>query len=159
MRSVPGASVAVLFLVLAPARYAVAQTPSLAGNWKMNVAKSKYTPRAVPKSESVMYEPSKDGFAYKVTITEADGSPTNLSGALHFDGKDVPTTGSPDYDTVASRRIDAYTSETTRKKNGKVVQTVTRVLSTDGKTLTLTTKGTTSRGETINNVGVYERQP
>ena len=137
---------------------APAPAPSLAGTWKMNVAKSTYSPRPVPKSETVTYESSTDGFTYKVTATEADGSPTNLTGALHFDGKDVPTTGSPDYDTVATRRIDANTSETTRKKNGKVVQTVRRVLSRDGRTLTLTTTGSNARGDSIKNVGVYERQ-
>ena len=47
--------------------------------------------------------------------------------------------GLPDYDTAATRRVDAYTSETTRKKNGKVVQTVRRELSPDGRTLILTT--------------------
>jgi hypothetical protein len=53
---------------------AAAQTPSLAGTWNMSVAKSHYSPRAVPKRESVTYESSKDGFTYKVTATEADGT-------------------------------------------------------------------------------------
>jgi len=151
------AFLAEVFLVVSVAPVA-AQTPSLAGTWKLNVTKSKYMPRPVPKSESVTYESSKDGFTYKVTATEADGTPTNLTGTLVFDGKDAPTTGSPDYDTVATRRIDAYTSETTRKKNGKVVQTVRRELSRDGRTLTLTTTGSNARGDSIKNVGVYERQ-
>lgn len=147
-----------IFLSVLSVEHGRAQTPSLAGTWKLDVAKSKYSPRPVPKSESVTYESSRDGYTYKVTATEADGSPTNLTGSLLFDGKYVATTGSPDYDTVATRRIDAYTSETTRKKNGTVVQTVRRVLSRDGKTLTLTTTGTNARGDSINNVGVYERQ-
>src|SRR5437762_8477205 len=71
------------------------EAPSLAGTWTMNTAKPHYSPRAVPKRESVIYESSNDGFTYKVTATEADDSPTNLTGTLVFDGKDVPTTGSP----------------------------------------------------------------
>src|SRR5262249_27615831 len=148
-------ALAIVGLLAAPA---VAQEPSLAGTWTMNTARSKYSPRPAPKNESVTYVATTDGFAYSVTATEADGSPTKLTGALHFDGRDVAVARSPDYDTVASRRVDAYTTETTRKKAGKVVQTVTRVVSHDGRTLTLTTKGTNARGDTIGNVGVYDRQ-
>lgn len=136
----------------------VGQTPSLAGTWTLNPAKSKYTPGPMPRSESVTYESTGQSVKYTVTATEADGSPTRHTGSLVYDGKDYPTAGSPDYDAVATRQIDAYTGETTRKKNGKVVQTAVRVLSKDGKTLTLTTKGTNARGASIDNVAVYERQ-
>lgn len=135
-----------------------AQTPSLVGTWTLNTSKSKYTPGPMPRSESVTYEAAPQGVTYTVTATEADGSPTRHTGKLIYDGKDYPTSGSPDYDAVATRQIDPYTGETTRKKGGKVVQTARRVLSKDGKTLTLTTKGTNARGQSIDNVGVYERQ-
>ena len=149
---------AAVFFVAVSGELAVAQSPSLVGTWKFNPAKSKYTPGPAPKNESVTYEASGQGVKYTVTATEADGKATHLQGSLVYDGKDYPTTGSADYDTVATRQLDAYTGETTRKKSGKVVQVVTRVLSKDGKTLTLTTKGSNARGETIDNVGVYERQ-
>jgi len=34
----------------------------------------------------------------------------------------------------------------------------TRVISSDGKTRIITTKGTNAQGQTVNNVGVYEKQ-
>jgi hypothetical protein len=45
-----------------------------------------------------------------------------------------------------------------RKKAGKQVQTYSRVVSKDGKTMTVTVKGTNAKGQTINNVSVYEKQ-
>jgi hypothetical protein len=136
----------------------VAQTPTLAGTWKLNVAKSRYSPAPMPRAESVTYEAAGQSFTYVVTATEADGSPTRHTGTLVFDGKDYPTSGSPDYDAVSTKQIDPYTGETDRKKNGKVVQVAMRVLSRDGKTMTLTTKGSNAKGQTIDNVGVYDRQ-
>jgi len=39
-----------------------------------------------------------------------------------------------------------------------VTVTLTRVVSQDGKTMTVTTKGTTLRVQTVNNVAVWEKQ-
>ena len=139
----------------------MAQGDPLIGTWKLNLAKSTYTPGPRPGSETVTYQAAGQGlqgFKYTVTQTDAAGKPTLLEGSLIYDGKDYPAKGTPDYDTVATRRIDANTGETDRKKSGKVVQTVVRVLSKDGKTLTLTTKGVNAKGEAIGSVAVYERQ-
>jgi len=40
----------------------------------------------------------------------------------------------------------------------KVVQTYTRVVSPDGKVLTITSKGTNSKGQQVHNVVVYDKQ-
>ena len=45
-----------------------------------------------------------------------------------------------------------------RKKAGKVVLTSTNVVSSDGKTMTITTKGVDADGRPVNNVRVYDRQ-
>ena len=61
-------------------------------------------------------------------------------------------------ETIATKRVDAYTVEATMKKAGKVVQTTLAVYSKDGKTRTLTTKGTSADGKPTNNVTVWDRQ-
>jgi hypothetical protein len=86
------------------------------------------------------------------------GEPKTSRGSIVDDGKDYPVAGTEDYDAAASTRVDEFTGETARKLAGKVVQTVTRVVSKDGKTLTLTTKGVDAEGKTINNVAVYEKE-
>jgi len=50
------------------------------------------------------------------------------------------------------------TGPTTSKKADKVTTTNISVVSSDGKTRTVTTTGTNARGQTVNNVTVYDRQ-
>ena len=45
----------------------------------------------------------------------------------------------------------------TDKKDGKVVQTLTRVVAKDGKSFTATSKGTNAKGEAIYNVLVWDK--
>lgn len=134
-----------------------AQTDPSVGTWKLNVEKSKYSPGPAPKSSMVTIEAAGEETKVTVKGVGADGTPTNLSYSYKLDGKDYPVTGSQDYDTVALKR-NGMTVEGVRKKGDKQVQTYSRVVSKDGKTMTVTTKGTNASGQTINNVAVYEKQ-
>ena len=128
------------------------------GTWKLNLQKSKYNPGPPPKSQTLTIEPS--GQSEKVTseVTGPDGARMTIVYTAAYDGKDHPITGSNVADTVSLKRVDARTSERTDKKAGKVVQTFTRVVSADGKTMTVTIKGTNAEGQPMNNVVVFEKQ-
>jgi hypothetical protein len=69
-----------------------------------------------------------------------------------------PVTGAPAYDASAWTQVDAYTLNVSRTKAGKIVQTVTNVVTPDGKMLTLTTTGTDENGRQFNNIAVYDKQ-
>jgi hypothetical protein len=137
-----------------------AQSDPSVGTWQLNVAKSKYDPGPAPKSNTLTIEAAGQGVKVNTKGIDAAGNPTGTQYATALDGKDTPVTltGSTDYDTVALKRIDERTVEGTRKKAGKVVQTYSRVVSQDGKTMTITTKGTNAKGEKVNNVVVYEKK-
>jgi hypothetical protein len=128
------------------------------GTWKLNVAKSKYNPGPPPKSVTATFEAAGESVRVVAKGVGAQGNPTETEYTASYDGKDYPVTGSPDYDTVSLKRINARTVEITRKKGGKVVQTVRRVLSKDGKRFTTTVTGTNAKGQKIHNVNVFERQ-
>lgn len=129
----------------------------LHGTWKLNVAKSTYSPGPAPKAATVKYEAA--GEALKVTVdTETDKGKGHWGYTTNFDGKDYPVTGNPDLDAASVKRIDAATTETTFKKGGKTATTNTRVVSADGKVLTITIKGTNAQGQAVNNVQVFEKQ-
>ena len=100
------------------------------------------------------------GEGEKVTAdgVRGDDTPYRVEYTAQYDGKDNPITGSPIADTVSLKRLDANTTERTDKKAGKVVQTLTRKLSSDGKTATITVKGTDAEGRPINNLAVFEKQ-
>jgi len=95
------------------------------GTWKLNVAKSKYSPGPAPQSLTLKVEPSGQG-GEKVTaeFVNADGTRTTVQYTeANFDGKDYPLTGSQfGADTVSLKRIDTRTTERTDKKGGKVIQ-------------------------------------
>ena len=148
-----------LVFVIGLASGAFAQDKSFAGTWKLNVAKSKFSPGPTPKSATVTIDMKGDAMSTMVTGVAADGSSTHWMYTAGFDGKDNPITGTNPYgDTASRKRINATTVETTMKKGGKVTTTNTLVLSNDGKTLTVTVKGTDPQGKPVNNVQVYERQ-
>ncbi len=130
------------------------------GTWKLNVAQSKYSPGPAPQSLMLKVE-AAGGQGEKTTsdFVNADGTRTTTQYTANFDGKASPLTGSQfGADMVSLKRIDVRTTERTDKKGDKVVQVLTRVVSQDGKTMTVTTKGTNAQGQAMNNVGVFEKQ-
>jgi hypothetical protein len=128
------------------------------GTWKLNLAKSKYSPGPAPQSLTVKVEPSGQGEKGTADFVNADGTRTTTQYTANYDGKDYPITGSQIADTVSLKRIDARTTERTDKKGGTVAQTLRRVVSQDGKTMTVTVKGTNAQGQAVNNVVVFDKQ-
>src|SRR5262245_40022613 len=128
------------------------------GTWKLNVAKSKYSPGPAPQSLTVKVEPAGQGEKVTAEFVNADGSRTTTQYTAGFDGKDAPLTGSQIADIVSLKRMDARTTVRTDKKGDKVAQTLTRVVSQDGKTMTVTTKGTNAQGQAVSNVAVFDKQ-
>jgi len=161
MRLAQGRIVAsvVAVTVLAFAGVALAQSDPAVGTWKLNLTKSKYSPDPLPKSNTVTITSAPNGGMHVMAKGEdAAGKPTGIDYTASADGKDMPVKGAPAYDSTSMKRVDANTTEQTRKKEGKVVQTVTRKVSADGKTMTVTTRGKDENGRTINNVAVYDKQ-
>ncbi|HEX2457815.1 MAG TPA: hypothetical protein VHI99_29225 [Vicinamibacterales bacterium] len=144
-------------IVLPAAVSAQSQPEPSIGTWKLNVEKSKYSPGPGPKSTTVVIKPDGDKIQVTVKTIAATGSAATTEYSYRLDGRDYPVIGSSDYDTVALKGSGS-TVEGIRKKAGKVVQNYKRVISGDGKTMTVTTTGTNGLGQTINNVAVYEKQ-
>ena len=134
------------------------QTNSEIGTWKLNVAKSTYSPGPAPKSITVVFAAAGQGVKFSAEGVNGDGSKLAIASTANYDGKDVPFTGLATVDTTSLKRINATTVEETRKKGSKVVRTLTRVVSADGKSFTVTVKGTNDQGQASNNVEVYEKQ-
>ena len=127
------------------------------GTWNLNVAKSKFSGTA-PKGGTRVYTESADGTTLDQKMVGADGKETSMHVTLAYDGKDHPITGNPDADSGNGKAIDAHTSDFTLKRGGKAVGTVHRVVSADGKTLTVNNKGTHTDGKTYDDTLVFDKQ-
>ena len=128
------------------------------GNWKVNLAKSKYDPGPPPKGPNFSkLEAIKGGLKFTNDGVNAEGKPTHNEWSGQFDGKDNPVKGDLARDTAALKKIDDYTLEIVNKKDGKVTTTIRSVFSRDGKTRTNTVQGTSYKGIKTNNTVVYEK--
>ena len=127
------------------------------GTWKLNVAKSKFSGTA-PKSATRVYTESADGTTLDQKMVGADGKEASMHVTLTYDGKERPITGNPDADSGTGKTIDAHTTDFTLKRGGKVVGSVHRVVSADGKTLTVNNKGTHTDGKTYDDTLVFDKQ-
>ena len=133
-------------------------TDPVVGTWELNVGKSKFSPGPAPKSETRTYVVSGKDIMGTAKGVDSEGKTVAVEWTLNEDGKDRPVTGTPDIDMLSIKRIDSHTVESTHKRAGKVVATARRTVSKDGKTMTITTKGTNAKGEAINNVQVFEKR-
>jgi hypothetical protein len=128
------------------------------GTWKYNAANSKFSPGPPYKSRTVKVEAHGEGIKVTVDGVSADGSKHGYSYTANFDGKDNSVTGSPMIDAVAYKKIDDNTYEGTSKKAGKVVSNVRIAVAKDGKSMTVSVKGTNAKGEAVSDVIAYDRQ-
>ena len=157
-RTLRCATVIAVFGALFGIRSAAQGTDPIIGTWVLNVAKSKFSPGPAPKSESRTYVMAGQEIKATSTGVGGDGKPTAGEWTIVNDGRDTAMTGNPDADVLSLKRTDAFSTEFTLKKAGKVVITGTRTISRDGKVMTITNKGTNAKGQTINDVLVFEKR-
>jgi hypothetical protein len=127
------------------------------GTWKLNLEKSNYIPGPAPKSQTRIYEALPEGIRVTIKTIMPDGQSTTVQHPVNYDGKEHVITGSGQTDAIALKKVDDYTSEAILKHANKVLGTNRRVVSKDGRTMTITFQGTDSRGQ-VNNTAVYEKQ-
>jgi hypothetical protein len=143
--------------VLAAAMTLSAADPFM-GTWKMNPAKSKYSPGPAPKSATVAYTQDGDWVVGKNDTVGADDKATTATNRYKRDGKEYPyqspIVGSG---TIAVKSINANTALATIKV-GANTTTVRTAVSKDGKSFTRTTKGMNAQGQPVDSVAVFEKQ-
>ena len=154
---------ATLGLILAFAAIAIISLPvqagdPLAGTWELNVAKSTYSPGPPPKGETRTYEVT--GQQEKMTARRivGEGTPTLIQFTASRDGKDYPYEGWSRADTISLTPVDTFTATWTMKKAGEVVVTGTRVISKDGKMMTISVRSPEGKGPSVENIQVFDKR-
>jgi hypothetical protein len=153
------AVVGVLVVAMAAASGVLAQSSPFDGTWKLNPAESKYTSGKPPKEMTFTFTTVGDQTQVAGTGKSADGSPRQFKYVVPSKGGTGKyITGPADYNGVSRKIINDNTQEVSYLKDGKEIVHFTAVVSTDGKTMTLTSKETDAQGKSLTNVAVYDKQ-
>jgi len=125
------------------------------GKWKLK------SEAPAPASNVMTYE-SFNGKGMKITIdaVNREGVKSQWFYTTMFDGKDEPVTGNPGTDSGAVKIITDRINEIVYKKDGKVSQVLTNVLSPDGSTIGVMYMRMSPEGKTTNvTFATYEKMP
>jgi hypothetical protein len=131
--------------------------PQLLGTWRLNVAKSKYTPGPPLRAEMRVYTRSADGVTGVVTRTYADGQMERYEYIANFGGEYM-VTGNPAYDAVKLTRIDELASEAWLSHAGMLYGIARRVIAPDGNTMTITFDRK-DNDRPVHNIAIYDKVP
>jgi hypothetical protein len=153
-------------LILGAVTLSPAQAPSpLSGTWKLNLAKSTYSPaNLAPRSTTAVYTVTATDITVSTEGVDAQGRATRSEYTAKLNGKDYPWKGfidgkpNPNQDAVAVTRIDAHTYHVVNKLKGKTLTTLHIVVAADGKSRTVTTTGMNAQGVKVNHKAWYDKQ-
>ena len=134
----------------------LADDPNM-GTWKLNEAKSKFSPGAT-KNHTVVYEAAGDSVKVTVDGVDGEGKPSHNEWTGKFNGRYYAVTGDPTSDMRSYRRINSRTLALTAKQGTKITLTGRITVSRDGKTRTVTTTGRNAKGKWVTNTAVYDKQ-
>ncbi|HMI18350.1 MAG TPA: hypothetical protein VK533_02265 [Sphingomonas sp.] len=144
-------------LTLSAAQMTPADDP-VSGTWKLNVARSKFTPGPGWQSQIRVYAAAPTGVSVTWTGIDAGGEAMRVNYTYAYDGRDYAMAGSASYDTLNAVRIDKWTVRSEEKRDGKTVGIAVRKVSRDGKILTITDEGTNRKGLPFSQLLIFDRQ-
>ena len=129
--------------------------PQLIGTWRLNVAKSKYSPGPAASIGNARLFPSGRRRQRR-----------RLSRARRWTAREVRVHGElrqghhghrhPEYDSVTLRKVDDLTSDAVLSHAGTVYGVARRTIAADGKTMTITFDRKSSETP-VHNVAVYDK--
>ncbi len=117
---VAGVAVLVAFVALAATTTAQGKEPWV-GTWKLNLAKSTYSPGPPAKSLTVTITAPDGGIKQVVDTVPATGAALHYESTGKFDGKDVPIEGQPQrrHDRVQEDQRPLLRSDPEKGRQGR----------------------------------------
>jgi hypothetical protein len=128
----------------------VAADDPFVGAWKLNVAKSKFSPGPPLQSQTVTI-----GADNKVEVSGTDSKGQTVNWSYTATPGTATITGMPDASVMETRKGNTVDHTW---KFGKATQTGHGVISKDGKTMIYTLQGTDADGKKVSDRSVYEKQ-
>jgi hypothetical protein len=128
------------------------------GTWKLNLPKSTFAGIPALKSQVRTYSQSAPNITLKMKTVSADGKEATTQATYKLNGKDYPSMGNLDFDSLSGMRIDTNTAEFTLKRAGQPVGKIRRAVSSDGQTLTINFVLKDANGVQTSALTVFDKQ-
>ena len=129
-----------------------------AGTWKFNATSSMSTaPIPPPKEEMLVIEEAGDQLRVALTGTAANGSPIVNKFSVAAVGGSATIQESP-FDAISVRLIAPNIADLSYMRGGKELSTQHSLVSGDGKTLWLITRGATPQGGVVETVTAFDKR-
>jgi len=135
------------------------------GTWKLNMSKSQMQHATASKSEVIEYRIVGDEEQFLSHAVTAEGLAESIRYTAKYDGKPYPFSITIDGKETnpgamtAVRKIDVWTRERYNVRNGTPTLASRRVVSKDGKTMTITILRVDRDGkEVVNETRILEKQ-
>ncbi len=125
------------------------------GTWNLVVGRSIYDPGPAPRSQSRRYEPHADGVKATIVTIDRSGASSTVEFVADYDSMEYPIVGSTSADALTLVQLDPLLTEATVNHAGRPMAYARRVISPDGRMMTLTIREVQSGSV---NVAVYERK-
>jgi hypothetical protein len=130
-----------------------------AGTWKMNPAKTKYRVGKAPKEQAITITEAGSDLNVKIEGIAADGSKISFGYTIPAaGGKGNVVVALPFYDGVSGKRVGPNERVVSYMKGGKAVYTAHSKVSADGSTLSVSSKGLSASGQTVDSTAFYNKQ-
>jgi hypothetical protein len=131
---------------------------SFVGTWKMNPNKTVFKNGTSPFQQTVTITETGSNLNVKVAGTAVNGEKISVSYTVPVTGGPGKIVESSEYDGISGNRIGPNEREMTYMKGGKAIYTTHSVVSTDGNTLSVASKGVNPLGDTVEGTVVYDKQ-
>lgn len=122
--------------ILAPAAAQAGSDPFI-GTWKLDLARSSFTPGPPPKAKTLVFSATAGGVLIDETEVEPDGQVLTFKIPYARDGRPTPQNASPAYDMLSVTQPDAFTADWKVMRKGEVIGYARATVSRDGQTLTM----------------------
>jgi hypothetical protein len=138
---------------------ATASSDPFVGKWTLDVQRSKFPAGACPTSMVIEMEAAEHGIRYHSETTYPNSSTTQSNYRAQYNGQQAVVMGARGMLLpVSLKKIDSHTVVASYTRLMQLVATSRRVVSADGKTMTITTVSKDPSGKRITTIGVYRRQ-
>ncbi len=128
------------------------------GTWILDAEASSYSPGPAPKSQKRVYEIAPEGIKTTITGVDSEGHDWSAEYVADYDSLEHPISGTRARVTaIALTRINDHSAEATLRHANKVIGTARRVITPDGRSMTITYNGTGPSDELVHITAVFHK--